>query len=183
LPKGGEPFSAETLRVPGTLEIRKWVGRAPNRGLWACLDEMRSSDEKKRHSLAGTISYCTNGRIYDSASTNPHWYHFPSLAVNCAGDMIIAFSGSGLTNYIGAFCTWRLANGSALLVPRVIQAGLTHYVNDVKSRRWGDYSATSSDPADVWAFWTVQQYADPSGADSNGDYAWRTVIRKLRPSP
>jgi hypothetical protein len=128
----------------------------------------------------GTLSYSTHGRVYDRAVTNALYYYFPSLMVNCAGDMVMAFSGSGVTNYIGAYYTWRLAGGATLDVPRIIRAGVTNY--DVPGGLWGDYSATSLDPADDWSFWTVQEYAGPEGELSTDDH-WQTVISKLRPIP
>jgi hypothetical protein len=86
-----------------------------------------------------------HGRVVDSIhSTNAWWYHFPSLAVNCAGDMVAGFSGSSATNYIGAFYTWRLATGATLDEPRLIQPGTTNYNPD----QFGDYSATTLDPTD-----------------------------------
>lgn len=122
------------------------------------------------------------GRVFDSAATNPWWYHYPSLAVNCAGDMVLGFSGSSLTNYIGAFYTWRLAGGSTPERPLLIQAGTTNY--NLPLERWGDYSATTCDPADDWSFWTVQEYATPLlGRQGNIMGRWGTVIAKIRPNP
>jgi len=46
--------------------------------------------------------------------------YFPSLMVNCAGDMVMGFSGSSATNYISAYYTWRLNNGPTLDTPRLI---------------------------------------------------------------
>jgi hypothetical protein len=128
----------------------------------------------------GQLAYSTHGRVYDAtAATNAHYYYFPSLAVNCAGDMVMGFSGSSATNYIGAYYTWRLSSGATLEKPRVIQTGLVAFHN----YQWGDYSAATLDPTDDWSFWTVQQYADPTGADEFGDFPWKTVITKLRPEP
>ena len=129
---------------------------------------------------AGQLVYSTHGRVYDSTSTtNAHYYYFPSLMVNCAGDMVMGFSGSSATNYIGAYYTWRLSGGATLETPRVIRDGSIAF----SDRHWGDYSATTLDPTDDWSFWTVQQYADPAGADDVGTSPWRTVITKLRPVP
>jgi len=129
----------------------------------------------------GTLSYDSHGRIYDqSSTTNAFYYYFPSLAVNCAGDMVLGFSGSSADSYIGAYYSWRTAGGASLEHPRFIQAGRTNYA--VLDRRWGDYSATTSDPVDDWSFWSIQQYADPSG-DPEGQYVWKTVIAKIRPAP
>ena len=126
----------------------------------------------------GTLSYSAHGRVYDPASTNPFYYYYPSLMVNGAGDMVMGFSGSNATNYIGAFYTWKPAAGSTTAVPRLIQVGGTGFL----SSRWGDYSATTLDPTDDCSFWTVQEYADPS-VDPGGDWPWATVIAEIRPNP
>jgi hypothetical protein len=118
--------------------------------------------------------------VYDPKPNNPPYYYFPSLMVNCAGDMVMGFSGSSATNYISAYYTWRLSNEKILNQPRLIRAGITNF----PSTRWGDYSATTLDPTDDWSFWTVQQYADPAGDDSQfPGFPWSTAIARIRPSP
>jgi hypothetical protein len=124
---------------------------------------------------ATTLTLAAHGRVYDPAASNAWWYYFPSLAVNCPGDMVMGFSGSSSTNYISAFYTWRLANGLTLGAPRMLQSGNTNFV----SAPWGDYSATTLDPSDDWSFWTVQEYAFPF----QGFGRWGTVISKIRPTP
>jgi len=126
----------------------------------------------------GTLGYAAHGRVYDPAPVNPFYYYFPSLMVNCAGDMVMGFSGSSATNYIGAYYSWRPSSGSALVVPRLIRAGNIDY----QASRWGDYSATTLDPTDDRSFWTVQEYADAS-VDPGGDQHWATVIAEIRPNP
>ncbi len=111
---------------------------------------------------AGGLTDSAHGRI-DDASSNPDWYHFPSLNVNAAGDLLVGFSGSRATEYIGAFYRARKANGTWMPRPGLIQTGRGAGGSD----RWGDYSATTvdstSDPNDpsYGSFWTVQEYADP----------------------
>jgi len=126
----------------------------------------------------GTLNYNTHGRVYDRAVTNGHYYYFPSLMVNCAGDIVMGFSGSSATNYISAYYSWRLAGGSTLATPKLIRAGVTNYAI---GNRWGDYSATTLDPADDWSFWTVQEYPGP--VVDPLDLHWKTVISKIRPFP
>jgi hypothetical protein len=123
------------------------------------------------------LNYGGHGRFYDRAASNAFSYSYPSLAVNCAGDMVTGCSGFNSANYVSAFCWTRLASGSDRPDPLLVQPGLTSYVE-----RLGDYSATTLDPADDWAFWTVQEYADPLG-DPNGVSTWRTVIARVRPAP
>ncbi len=129
---------------------------------------------------AGSLLYIDHGRVYDASPSNPFFYYFPSLMVNCAGDMVTGFSGSSATNHVGAYYSVRLSNGVVMDRPRVLRPGLTNFTYP-GSVRWGDYSATTLDPNDDWAFWTVQQYADPAGADEAGIYPWKTVIVEIKP--
>lgn len=117
-----------------------------------------------------------HGRVFDSVeATNAWWYHYGSLAMNCPGDMIMGFSGSSATNYIGAFYTCRLADGTLFSPPRILQLGSIGH-----TQGWGDYSATVLDPVSQWSFWTVQAYSAPYGA---GAQRWRTVVAEIRAKP
>lgn len=131
-----------------------------------------------------TLSYGGHGQFYDNSSgSNVYWYYYPSLVVNCAGDMVTGFSGSSATNYIGAFYASRLSDGSNFLSPHLIQDGTPNYTGGgLDPTRWGDYSATTLDPTNDWTFWTVQEYASPS-RDPLGGAEWSTVISKIRPQP
>lgn len=103
-----------------------------------------------------------HGRVFDASSaTNALWYHFPSLAVNGAANMVSAFSGSGVSNYLSAYYTYRLANGTMPSAPLLLRASTTAY----DFFKWGDYSATTLGPTDDRSFWTVQEYAGPTGKD------------------
>ena len=122
------------------------------------------------------------GRVFDPAPTNGWWYYFPSLAVNCAGDMVMGFSGSSPTNYVSALYTWRLSNGSMPTLPRVYRAGTVPFTTG--PGRWGDYSATTLDPADDWSFWTVQEHAQPQiRIPPQAQADWSTAIAQIRPNP
>ncbi len=105
----------------------------------------------------GGLSHAAHGRIYDAAWNSPYWYHYPSLNVNAGGDLLVGFSGSGAIEHIGAFYRARRANGTWMARPGLVQAGRGAWGSD----RWGDYSATSSDPNNG-SLWTVQEYADPA---------------------
>jgi len=117
------------------------------------------------------------GRVFDSSQTDsPWWYYYPSLMVNCAGDVVVGFSASTKTNYIGAFYTWRVAGGAAFQPPVFLQAGTAEFTG--QGRRWGDYSATTLDPTDDWSFWKVQEYAGGLW----GTNQWATVIARIKPN-
>jgi hypothetical protein len=125
---------------------------------------------KLRVEPGGTLSYYQHGRIYDAAPTSATYYYFPSVAVNCASDLLLGFSGSTSNLYISAFYAWRPASGPAAQAPMLFREGTGHW-NDYS---WGDYSFTCSDPAEPLSFWTVQEYATE-------DELWATWIAQIRP--
>ncbi len=119
------------------------------------------------------LTLADHGRVFDGFSAaNALWYHFPSLMVNGATNMVMAFSGSGVSNYLSAFYTYRQANGAMPSVPLLLRAGTTAYT----FFKWGDYSATTLDPSDDSSFWTVQEYAAPTGKDR----PWRTAVGEIK---
>jgi hypothetical protein len=130
----------------------------------------------------GSLTVVDHNRVWDSAhTTNAWWYYVPSLMVNNAGAMVAGFSGSSVSNYIGAYYIWRLPCGSELESPAEIQAGTTNY-NPTAIGQYGDYSATTLDPSEDGDFWTVQAYAAPSNS-ALSPHRWATVIVRIRPGP
>jgi hypothetical protein len=127
--------------------------------------------------IYGGFSYGSHGRIFDAAASNPFWYHFPSLSVNCAGDTVVGFSGSSAANYVGVYYSWILGGNVSAATPLAIRQGTVYYTTD----RWGDYSQTSVDPSDGLSFWTVQEFADSQ--QPPGYVPWATWITKLSRSP
>jgi len=121
------------------------------------------------------LTYNASGRVYDPAPTNPFWFYVPSLMVNCANDMVMGFSGSSANNYISAYYSWLFNGNLAASAPIALQTGTTAFTS---GSRWGDYSYTSIDPADDWTYWTLQEYAYPSGV-----YSWATWIVQLNRDP
>ncbi len=129
---------------------------------------------KLRINSAGEPLTCDrHGRIYDDPPTNAFYYYFPSLMVNCAGDVLLGFSGSSVTNYIGAYYSWCAAACSTAVRPRLLKGGKDYY----SVGRWGDYSYTTLDPTDSLTFWTVQQYAEEYLIE------WGTWIAKITRVP
>ena len=120
-----------------------------------------------------------NPIIQSGAVDAPGVYHiFPSIAVNCADDMMLGLSRSSSSIYIEAAFAHRLA-GDALGTTRAVQtikSGEDSYVKDFGSGsvRWGDYSATGVDPNDDTCMWTIQEYARLDvGPNPNND-RWGT---------
>jgi hypothetical protein len=120
------------------------------------------------------LAFSEAGRILDKVNAeNPAWYYFPSLMVNQAGDMAVGSSGSSATNYISAYCTWRLADGATPGGPILFHTGAEPYLGG----RWGDYSYNSLDPTDESTFWTVQEYAEETEFVSP---SWGTWVARLK---
>jgi len=122
----------------------------------------------------GRLTYAARGRIYDDSQDDPYWFYYPSLNVNAKGDVVIGFSGSRQTEYIGAFFYAFQPTGWWMWRPCLIQAGRCSYDSD----RLGDYSATTGDPNDD-SLWTIQKYADPAVLDNF--FPWGTWIVQVKP--
>jgi len=120
---------------------------------------------------------------------------FPSIAANSYGVVVVCFNACGLSSYIGCCAmAGQTLNGVTTFGDRLtLQSGVTNYhdLNEIigglfgepSTSRWGDYSATSVDPADPNRFWTIQMY--PSGTDPNSldSGVWSTQITELITTP
>ncbi len=121
----------------------------------------------------GNFLTLTNGRIYDARSVDPHYYYFPSLMMNKAGDMVMGFSGSRSNAFIGAFYSYRTVDGITPPQALLLHAGRGPF----DGNRWGDYSFTSLDPIDGLTIWTVQQYMEQDPENEK----WGTWISEIVP--
>jgi hypothetical protein len=109
---------------------------------------------------------------------------FPSICANANGTVVIACNGSGINTFVSCFAAvGHIMNGVTTFGSLILlKSGTVSYhgddeliaelLGDPLSSRWGDYSATSVDPADPSRFWTIQMY--PS--DTN---VWSTQITEL----
>ena len=115
---------------------------------------------------------------------------FPSIAANPYGVVMICCNGSSFSSYISSYAyAGQTVNGQTTFGGSfVLKAALFNYhdINDVLGSlletptpsRWGDYSATSVDPADPTHFWTIQMY--PSDEDPDiGVGIWSTQITEI----
>jgi hypothetical protein len=114
----------------------------------------------------------------------PGVYHFfPSIAVNCADDMMIGFTRSSIGVFAESAFTYRLAADAPGTTRAVAQlkAGEDSYIKDFGSGtvRWGDYSATVVDPVDDRSMWTLQQYAATDVGGGASDDRWATWWSRL----
>lgn len=129
----------------------------------------------------------TNQTLLESGTiTDPDLdLFYPSIAANVGGVVVIGCNGSSIHRPISSFAYAGLTvNGvTTFSGPNVLRAGTIgnyHDFNELfggaQESRWGDYSATTPDPADPSRFWTIQML--PLTANS-----WATQITEMLISP
>jgi hypothetical protein len=93
-----------------------------------------------------------------------YWYFYPALAVDKDKNVVLTYSRSGTTEYIGAYATWHYSEDlpSVLAPSHPIKPGKANYVKDFGSgrNRWGDYNGAWIDPSDPSDFWLFTEYAE-----------------------
>jgi hypothetical protein len=161
--RGANLWTCQAIGLDGTSGA--YAGGTVNRSAiqWIRMQTFTSGDPLRYHS---------NGRIFDNASANPYSYYMPSLTVNASHDVVIGFSGSRGSEFIGAFHSGRKSNG-VFTKPVLIQAGRASF----PGFRWGDYTYTSLD-TDAQTFWTVQQFATMHDIPR-----YSTWITAIKPAP
>ncbi len=110
---------------------------------------------------------------------NGFWHFFPSVDVDLNGNVAMAYSRSGTTEYAGAFFTGRLANDPAgFMGSQPLAEGLGHYIVTFSGERnrWGDYTGIVLDPVDQTNFWALSEYAAATNT-------WGTRVGKIRVEP
>jgi hypothetical protein len=103
------------------------------------------------------INTATNTAVEDVAfGANGFWHTYPAIMVDEDKNLVITFSRSGQTEYIGAYYTWKLNSDPTLRPSETIQAGRGNYVVTFGGtrNRWGDYNGIALDPngAGIWMF-------------------------------
>jgi hypothetical protein len=166
--KGGVLWTCQHVGLDGT------DGDYDGGDTGASVDRSAVQWMKLQTHTSNPLAYSTHGRIYSAVASDPYWYYMPSLAVNNAGDMVCAFSGSRSSEYIGAFWYGRLANGSVPEPLSIVQSGRKPMAGDL----WGDYSHTTLDPSGT-TFWTVQEYA----GYHQDEWFWSTWISSVVIAP
>ena len=117
------------------------------------------------------INEATNAIVQTGLIANPNVdFHEPSIEVNAAGNVVIAYTCSGptLPASVCASVGTTTAGVTTFLAPAILFVGSgTYYIdfctptpmNPCQERnRWGDYSATARDPLDPATFWVFQEY-------------------------
>ncbi|MBI3417284.1 MAG: hypothetical protein HY043_18490 [Verrucomicrobia bacterium] len=107
--------------------------------------------------------------------------YFASIAANENGTVVIACNGSSRTVFVSSYAVLgETVNGTLTFGGLVLLKSGTASFQDsdptVSTSRWGDYSATSVDPADPNRFWTIQMIA-------SGRTTWSTQVTELIAAP
>lgn len=130
---------------------------------------------------AGTASSFSGGAIYDSSDLVS--YYDPSIGVDPNGNVVLGFTSSSGSSYASAMYA-TITPAGTVSAPYRYYAGKTTYDKDfgLGDIRWGDFSAAVPDPAAVGTLWTLQEYADSTGACSQGvvdNGCWGTAMAKV----
>jgi hypothetical protein len=189
------PASGSTTNV-NVGDMRAQMAVIRNDRLWTCRNVgVNSSGTNTSADRTGvewfewdvssaSASILQQGRVFDSASSDPLFFYYPSIMVNGQGHAAMGFSGSNSAQFVAAYTCGRLSSDANDTMQSValVKAGEDSYTRlDTSSRnRWGDYSYTSLDPDDDMTIWTVQEYAEDT-ATAN---VWGTWITSLNaPAP
>lgn len=92
------------------------------------------------------------------------YFSYPNVCVDKNENVIVTFSRSGLSEYIGAYYTTRLNSDppNVFNSSSALQTGKGTYNNTGSSNRWGDYMGAWLDPVGQENFWIMTEYADIS---------------------
>ena len=104
---------------------------------------------------------------------------YPSLAVNCANDVVVGFSRSSSAKHPESAYTVRLGTDAANFMgpTRLLKAGLSTYWKNFgvgTFAQWGLYSSSSVDPVDDQTLWTIQEHAAQRVGVADNDSRWGT---------
>jgi T5SS/PEP-CTERM-associated repeat protein len=128
---------------------------------------------------ASTLAIVQQGTISSPSLS----YFYPSIAVNASGDVVVGFSGSNSTTFASTYAVVGTSAGGVpggsltFGAPVQTKAGIDFY----DGTRWGDYSATTLDPADPGIFWTHQEYAG-ARTISGTNWNWATQATEIVPT-
>lgn len=124
------------------------------------------------------IDATTNAVLESSIIVDPasRALTFPSIAVNEFGDVVIGVTGTSTTEFASSYALVgkTVAGVTTFNAPMLLKAGVDSYVrlDSLGRNRWGDYSATTVDPADPSIFWTTQEFV-------SGTNNWSTQVTEL----
>jgi hypothetical protein len=124
------------------------------------------------------INTVNNFAIEDVAFGADGFYHiFPAMMVDQNKNIVITYSRTGATEYVGAFYTWRLDSDPTGLRGSILtQPGVANYQGGGNPNRWGDYQGVAVDPSDRNNLWMITEYAA-------GSSSWSTWVHGARLVP
>ena len=117
-----------------------------------------------------------SGQVTDGANTMAA---YPSLAVNCANDVVIGFSRGSASKHPESAYTVRLGTDALNTMgpTRLLKAGLSTYWKNFgvgTFAQWGLYGSSSVDPVDDQTLWTIQEHAAQRVGVLDNDSRWGT---------
>ncbi len=136
-----------------------------NGHIW-CVHQVRSGTDGAYSSVRYLrLNTITNEAVEDGAmGLDGFWHFYPSLMLDKDNNVVITYSRSGLSEYIGAFYTTRLNTmpPNFLTGSKLLKEGKANYVKTFGSgrNRWGDYNGIWVDPTDGNNIWMITQYAE-----------------------
>ena len=105
---------------------------------------------------------------------------YPAMSVDKYHNVLITYSRTSATEYVGAFFTSRLSSDPTATFSGSwpLRYGAENYVKDFGSKRnrWGDYSGCWLDPVNQENFWTLTEYVEARNT-------WGTWISQVRLVP
>ncbi|MGE5458520.1 MAG: YCF48-related protein, partial [Methanococcaceae archaeon] len=124
------------------------------------------------------IDINTNSAIEDiTMGMDNYFYSYPALDVDKEGNVVVAYSRSGVNEYQGAYFTGKLAGSTSFTGSNILKEGAgSYYVTGGGDRnRWGDYMGAYLDPADQNKIWVISQYVAANNQ-------WGTWIGGIKPA-
>jgi photosystem II stability/assembly factor-like uncharacterized protein len=134
----------------------------------------------KTGSNYSAVHYCaintsTNTATSDIAMGVDGYYHtYPALSVDNNGNVVITYSRSSASDYMGAFYTTKPSTSSTLTGSKLLKAGNGSYYKTFGGtrNRWGDYMGAWTDPSVNNKIYILSEYV------SSTNY-WGTWIGEL----
>ena len=120
------------------------------------------------------------GRVDDATGTN--MFAYPSIAANRYHDVLLGYSRFSPAQYPSTAYSFRTGDDPTdeLRGEVMLKAGeATYDVPVFGQNRWGDWSATTVDPANDLDLWTIQEYAAPHSP--GGGSRWGTWWGRVSP--
>jgi hypothetical protein len=185
-PAAKQPNSGNTSTSTTTLDTidRRFGSRVYQVGniIYAVHGTIESS---RAALIVEVINANTNAVITEATLGETNFdYYVASIAANPRGDVVVGYTRSGFVSNGNATNRWPSSfvsvgtlNGSSLSFngPTELKTGVFYSAQGSGTNRWGDYSTTMTDPADMGIFWTSQEF----GLASN---QWATQATEIIPN-